>query len=98
MPQYVPGLAWQRSREPVGFLIMVGNLKATRKGSGRFASLYSTQGITMNEPSPKRNVSVKQTLTMLKENGVEINEKEAEKVLDLMYFLAKLIVNQNFKK
>lgn len=52
----------------------------------------------MNEPSPKRNVSVKQTLTMLKENGVEINEKEAEKVLDLMYFLAKLIVNQNFKK
>jgi len=35
---------------------------------------------------------------MLKEKGVDIDEKNAEKVLDLMYFLAKLIVNQNFKK
>ncbi len=34
---------------------------------------------------------------ILKENGIEIAEKEAEKVLELIYFLAKLIVNQNFK-
>jgi len=51
----------------------------------------------MNEQAPKRNVSVSKALSMLKEKGVEINEKDAEKVLDLMYFLAKLIVNQNFK-
>jgi hypothetical protein len=59
--------------------------------------IVSTQGIAMKEPYPKRNVSVKKALAMLKGNGVEIDEKNAEKILDLMYFLAKLIVNQNFK-
>ena len=52
----------------------------------------------MKELSPKRNVSAKKAVAVFKENGVEIDEKNAEKVLDLMYFLAKLIVNQNFKK
>ena len=28
---------------------------------------------------------------------IQLLEKEAEKILELMYFLAKLIVNQNFK-
>jgi len=46
----------------------------------------------------KRNVSTAQAIAILKKNGVEIDEKNAEKVLDLMYFLAKLIVNQNFKR
>jgi len=31
---------------------------------------------------------------MLKEKGVELDEKSAEKVLDFLYFLAKLTVNQ----
>jgi len=52
----------------------------------------------MNEASRKRNISAKKAVSMLKEKGVDIDEKNAEKVLDLMYFLAKLIVNQNFKK
>ena len=34
---------------------------------------------------------------ILKKNGVEIDEKKAAEVLDFLYFLAKLIVNQNFK-
>ena len=52
----------------------------------------------MNEPAEKRNITVQKAIRMLKEKGVEIDEKNAGKVLDLMYFLAKLIVNQNFKK
>jgi hypothetical protein len=46
----------------------------------------------------KRNVTTKHAIELLQKNGIEINEKKAEEVLDLMYFLAKLIVNQNFKK
>ncbi len=47
--------------------------------------------------SEKRNVTPQQAVRILKQNGLKISEKEAENVLDLMYFLAKLIVNQNFK-
>ena len=48
--------------------------------------------------SEKRNISPQQAVKILEQNGLKISEKDAEKVLDLMYFLAKLIVNQNFKK
>ena len=46
----------------------------------------------------KRNITAKQAMKVLQKNGIEITEKKAVEVLDLMYFLAKLIVNQNFKK
>ncbi len=36
----------------------------------------------------KRNVSTKQAVEILAKNGVHIDEKNPEKVLDLMYFLA----------
>jgi len=52
----------------------------------------------MNETPLKRNITTEKAIAILKKNGVEIDEKNAEKVLDFMYFLAKLIVNQNFKK
>ena len=45
----------------------------------------------------KRNVTPEMAVKILGKNGVEIDEKKAVEVLDLMYFLAKLIVNQNFK-
>ena len=45
----------------------------------------------------KRNVTTNQAIKILRKNGVEIDEKKAAELLDLMYFLAKLIVNQNFK-
>jgi hypothetical protein len=45
----------------------------------------------------KRNVTPEMAVKILKKNGVEIDEIKATEVLDLMYFLAKLIVNQNFK-
>jgi hypothetical protein len=48
--------------------------------------------------SEKRNISPQQAVKILEQNGLKISEKDAGKVLDLMYFLSKLIVNQNFKK
>ncbi|MDB5114924.1 MAG: hypothetical protein JWQ79_416 [Mucilaginibacter sp.] len=48
--------------------------------------------------SEKRKITALQAVKILKKNNIEIGEKDAEKVLDLLYFLAKLIVNQNFKK
>ena len=48
--------------------------------------------------SEKRNVTPQQAVKILEQSGLKISEKEAEEILDLMYFLAKLIVNQNFKK
>lgn len=45
----------------------------------------------------KRGVTTAQAVEIMRKNGIEIDEKKAAKVLELMYFLAKLIVNQNFK-
>ena len=45
----------------------------------------------------KRNVTPKQAIDLLQKKGVEISEEEVAKILDLMYFLAKLVVDQNFK-
>jgi len=46
----------------------------------------------------KRGVTPQQAVSILKKNGINVTDNDAEKILDLMYFLAKLIVNQNFKK
>jgi len=48
--------------------------------------------------SAKRNIKTEKAIKILKKNNIEVNEKEAEKILDMLYFFAKLIVNQNFKK
>lgn len=52
-----------------------------------------------NKKSQKeKSITTAEAIRILRKNGVEISEKDAEKVLELMYFFAKLIVNQNFKK
>jgi len=51
----------------------------------------------MAEQYKKRNITPEMAVKMLQQNGIKINEKEAEKVLEIIYFLAKLIVNQSFK-
>ena len=51
----------------------------------------------MNDLKDIRNVTPKKAVEILKRNGLEIDEKKAEQVLDLMYFIANLIVNYNFK-
>jgi len=48
--------------------------------------------------SEKRNISPQKAVEIMEKNGVKITEKKAEELLDLMYFLAKLIVIQNFMK
>ena len=48
----------------------------------------------MNGPSQKRNITAERAVAILKKNGVDIDEKNVEKVLDFLYFLAKLTVNQ----
>jgi len=45
-----------------------------------------------------RKITPQQAVNMLRKHGLEIDEAEAKKVLEIMYFLAKLIVNQNFKE
>jgi hypothetical protein len=54
--------------------------------------------ISEQKQSEKRNISAARAVNILKGNNIKISEKDAEKVLDLLYFLANLIVNQNFKK
>lgn len=49
-------------------------------------------GTEINKITPQQAVKI------LKKNGLEIDETEAKKVLEVMYFLAKLIVNQNFNE
>ncbi len=46
------------------------------------------------ETAGKRNVTPEKAMEILKENGVEISKTNAEELLDLMYFLAKLSVYQ----
>jgi len=48
--------------------------------------------------SEKRNITPQQAVKILKQSGLKVTEKDAEKVLYIMYFLAKLIVNQNLIK
>ena len=52
----------------------------------------------MNGPSQKRNITAERAVAILKKNGVDIDEKNVEKVLDFLYFLAKLTVNQYIKE
>ena len=42
-----------------------------------------------------KSVTTKDTIKALRNDGIEISEIEAEKILDFLYFLAKLTVNQN---
>ena len=51
----------------------------------------------MREPAKKRNITPQKAVAILRKEGYEINEKEAEIILDFLYFLAKLTVNQYIK-
>lgn len=49
------------------------------------------------ENANRRSISILEAQKILRKNGVELSEKNTEEVLDLMYFFAKLIVDQYFK-
>jgi protein-tyrosine-phosphatase len=44
--------------------------------------------------SEKRSITPEQTIKALRENNIEVSENEAKEILDFLYFLAKLTVNQ----
>jgi hypothetical protein len=46
------------------------------------------------EPLKKRNLTTADAIKALRQNGIEVSEKEADIILDFLYFLAKLTVNQ----
>jgi hypothetical protein len=46
----------------------------------------------------KRNVTPRKAVEILKKSGIEINEKDAKIILDFLYILAKLTVNQYFNE
>lgn len=47
-------------------------------------------------PPDKRNITPQQAMKILEQNGLKISEKEAAEILDFLYFLGKLTVNQYF--
>lgn len=42
----------------------------------------------------KRNITLEMAIKVLRKNGVEIDEKKVLEILDFLYLLAKLTVNQ----
>lgn len=46
----------------------------------------------------KRNISPEQAIKTLRKNGIECDEKEAKIILDFLYILAKLSVDQYFNE
>lgn len=46
----------------------------------------------------KRSLTPEKVIDDLDKRGIKVSRKDAEKYLDLLYFLGKLIVDQNFIK
>ncbi|GAA4924690.1 hypothetical protein [Mucilaginibacter defluvii] len=49
------------------------------------------------ESCEKRNVTTEQAIKLLREQGYEVTEEQATQILDFLYFLGKLSVDQYFK-
>ncbi|HEY4325739.1 MAG TPA: hypothetical protein VGN20_17215 [Mucilaginibacter sp.] len=52
----------------------------------------------MEKLPDKRNVKTAQAIRLLADEGLKVDEKDAEIILDFLYFLAKLTVNQYLKE
>ena len=48
--------------------------------------------------SGKRKITAEIAVKILKKNNIEVDEKEAEIILEFMYFIGKLAVNQYFNE
>lgn len=46
----------------------------------------------------KRNITPEHAVKILRKNGVEVNEDQSKIILDFLYILAKLTINQYFRK
>ena len=47
--------------------------------------------------SEERGITPKKAISILEKHGYQISEEEAEEILDFLYILAKLTVNQYLK-
>jgi hypothetical protein len=46
----------------------------------------------------KRNITPEQAVRVLRKNGIEVSEKDARKILDFMYIIAKLAIREHFSE
>jgi len=73
--------------------------KIRKRPGSKVRKSISNGAIPLVQPlNPTRNVSTDQAQKILLDSGINIEKDDAAKVLELMYQLANLIVNQNFKK
>jgi len=54
--------------------------------------------MTMDNDEIKRSLTTKQVINHFKKLGTELSKEEAERYLNLLYFLAKQVVDQNLRK
>ncbi|HTK19886.1 MAG TPA: hypothetical protein VL442_10250 [Mucilaginibacter sp.] len=47
--------------------------------------------------SERKNITPQQAVKILEQRGLKVSEKDAEIILDFLYFLGKLSVNQYVK-
>ena len=59
--------------------------------------MFNVIGMISNVPQ-KRNVTPEKAVQILQRNGIECDEKEAKIILDFLYILAKLSVDQYFNE
>jgi len=52
----------------------------------------------MDNDEIKRSLTTKQVINHFKKLGTELSKEEAERYLNLLYFLAKQVVDQNLRK
>ncbi len=45
-----------------------------------------------------KNVSVEQAIILLAKNGIQVDEKEAKIILELLYLVSKIMISQKRKK
>ena len=48
--------------------------------------------------SERKNITPQQAVKILEQSGLKVSEKDAEIILDFLYFLGKLSVNQYINK
>jgi hypothetical protein len=76
--------------------IKLKRTKAVRQGLAK--TNIRNPILTRNEFKETRDITPEKAVKILAKSGVHLNENDAEVVLDAMYFIAKLITSQNFKK
>lgn len=63
-----------------------------------FRSEYTFELLSMKAGlSERKNITPQQAVKILEQNGLKVSEKDAEIILDFLYFLGKLSVNQYIK-